>query len=95
MFRCGNKFDQKNKIQISDSDMEAFCEQCHNLVSGIYKTSCKTGEGVEEMFADIANQLTQNNRSRMELQAMEETSFQVASGNQESSGVSREESCSC
>ena len=34
MFRCGNKFDQKNKIQISDSDMEAFCEQCHNLVSG-------------------------------------------------------------
>ena len=33
--RCGNKFDQKNKIQISDSDMEAFCEQCHNLVSGM------------------------------------------------------------
>ena len=63
--------------------------------AGIYKTSCKTGEGVEEMFADIANQLTLNNRSRMELQAMEETSFQVASGNQESSGVSREESCSC
>ena len=42
--------------------MEAFCEQCHNLVSGIYKTSCKTGEGVEEMFADIANQLGETNR---------------------------------
>jgi len=80
IFLCGNKFDQKNKIQISDSDMEAFCEQCHNLVSGIYKTSCKTGEGVEEMFADIANQLTMTNRSRMELQAMEETSFHVAGG---------------
>ena len=95
--RCGNKFDQKNKIQISDSDMEAFCEQCHNLVSGIYKTSCKTGEGVEEMFADIANQLTLNNRSRMELQAMEETSFQVAGGDssEETAGVGREESCSC
>ena len=76
--------------------MEAFCEQCHNLVSGIYKTSCKTGEGVEEMFADIANQLTLNNRSRMELQAMEETSFQVAgSESEETPGVAREESCSC
>ena len=96
MFRCGNKFDQKNKIQISDSDMEAFCEQCHNLVSGIYKTSCKTGEGVEEMFADIANQLSLNNRSRMELQAMEETSFQVAgSGTEETTGAGREESCGC
>ena len=96
LFRCGNKFDQKNKIQISDSDMEAFCEQCHNLVSGIYKTSCKTGEGVEEMFADIANQLTQNNRSRMELQAMEETSFQVAGvESEETTGAGREDSCSC
>ena len=87
--RCGNKFDQKNKIQISDSDMEAFCEQCHNLVSGmtsallcsaqtmmapsagIYKTSCKSGEGVEEMFTDIAKQLAMTNRSRIELQAIE------------------------
>jgi len=96
IFLCGNKFDQKNKIQISDSDMEAFCEQCHNLVSGIYKTSCKTGEGVEEMFSDIANQLTLNNRSRMELQAMEETSFQVAGGeSEETTGTGREDSCSC
>ncbi|XP_023340959.1 ras-related protein Rab-2A [Eurytemora carolleeae] len=77
IFLCGNKFDQKSRIAISDSDMEAFCEQCHNLVSGIYKTSCRTGEGVEEMFSDIAKQLTQVNRSRMELQSIEERSFQV------------------
>merc|ERR1712243_59187 len=57
-----------------------FCEQCHNLISGIYKTSCKTGDGVEEMFADIARQLSMSNRSRMELQTIEETSFQVARG---------------
>jgi Ras-related protein Rab-6A len=80
IFLCGNKYDQKSRISITDSDMEAFCEQCHNLVSGIYKTSCKTGEGVEEMFTDIATQLTTTNRSRMELQTigMEETSFQVS-----------------
>jgi len=95
IFLCGNKFDQKNKIQISDSDMEAFCEQCHNLVSGIYKTSCKSGEGVEEMFMDIANQLAMTNRSRIELQAMEETSFQVAGETQEKPVATREESCSC
>merc|ERR1711955_5300 len=85
IFLCGNKFDQRGRIQISDSDMEAFCEQCHNLVSGVYKTSCKTGEGVEEMFRDIARQLTMSNRSRMELQTIEETSFQVARGGGSSS----------
>ena len=62
IFLCGNKFDFKSRILVSDSDMEAFCEQCHNLVSGIYKTSCKTGEGVEEMFRDIAMQLGDSNR---------------------------------
>ena len=60
--RCGNKYDMKSRIQITDSDMEAFSEQCHNLVSGIYKTSCKTGEGVDEMFQDIATQLCESNR---------------------------------
>lgn len=80
IFLCGNKFDQRSRIQISDSDMEAFCEQCHNLVSGVYKTSCRTGEGVEEMFQDIAAQLATSNRSRMELQTIEEHSFQVAPG---------------
>lgn len=40
-----------------------FSEQCHNLISGIYKTSCKTGEGIEEMFADIAVKLGEASRS--------------------------------
>eukprot|EP00096_Caligus_rogercresseyi_P015999 TRINITY_DN850_c0_g2_i2.p1 TRINITY_DN850_c0_g2~~TRINITY_DN850_c0_g2_i2.p1 ORF type:complete len:208 (-),score=46.91 TRINITY_DN850_c0_g2_i2:144-767(-) len=72
IFLCGNKYDLKSKVQVSDQDMEMFCEQCHNLVSGIYKTSCKTGEGVEEMFEDIALKIRESNRSRMELSAMEE-----------------------
>ena len=60
--RCGNKYDLKSKIQVSDADMEGFSEQCRNLVSGIYKTSCKTGEGVPEMFRDIARQLADSNK---------------------------------
>jgi len=92
IFLCGNKFDQKSRIGITDSDMEAFCEQCHNLVSGIYKTSCRTGEGVEEMFNDIAKQLTQVNRSRIELQRIEEDSFHV---NTCVDTQRQEDSCSC
>jgi small GTP-binding protein len=77
IFLCGNKYDLKSKIQVSDADMEGFSEQCRNLVSGIYKTSCKTGEGVPEMFRDIARQLADSNKSRIELKAMEEASFRV------------------
>ncbi|KAF2365400.1 hypothetical protein FHG87_003844 [Trinorchestia longiramus] len=57
--------------------METFSEQCHNLISGTYKTSCKTGEGVEEMFADIAAKLGEANRSRKELDALTDESFKV------------------
>jgi len=97
IFLCGNKFDQKSRIQITDSDMEAFCEQCHNLVSGVYKTSCKTGEDVERMFTDIANQLAQTNRSRKELQNLEESSFQVIppSNDRVAARVSTDKGCSC
>lgn len=96
IFLCGNKYDMKARISITDSDMEAFCEQCHNLVSGIFKVSCKTGEGVEEMFNEIANQLTQTNRSRMELQTMEEagprSSFRV---DQSEEAIDVDRGCGC
>jgi len=98
IFLCGNKFDQKSRIQITDSDMEAFCEQCHNLVSGVYKTSCKTGEDVEKMFTDIANQLAQTNRSRKELQNLEESSFQVVPPRSQDGVAARvpaDRGCSC
>ncbi|XP_073987619.1 RAS oncogene family member RabX6 [Rhodnius prolixus] len=78
IFLCGNKSDLVTQLpQVTDADMDNFCEQCHNLISVTYKTSCKTGEGVEEMFADIAQQLVQANRSRMELQALDESSFKI------------------
>ncbi|KAG1661066.1 Ras-related protein Rab-30 [Nymphon striatum] len=57
IFLCGNKIDQGNEMYVSDNDIETFCEQCHNMISGVYKTSCKTGEGVQEMFEDISRQL--------------------------------------
>ena len=65
-------------------------EQCHNLISKTYNTSCKTGEGIEEMFADIATQLVQSNRSKLELQSMEVHGFKI-SGSEEPT----EDSCLC
>lgn len=48
IFLCGNKSDLESTTpQVTEADMENFCEQCHNLISSTYKTSCKTGEGVE------------------------------------------------
>lgn len=66
-------------------------EQCHNLVSGVYKTSCKTGEGLEDMFNDIAFQLINSNRSRMELQSMEQHGFRITNYEEEP----LDDSCLC
>lgn len=67
-----------------------FSEQCHNLIHSTYKVSCKYGSGVEEMFEDIANQLIQTNRSRLELQTMDRHGFKITPA--EETG---EEQCLC
>lgn len=79
IFLCGNKSDLEGQTpQVTEADMENFCEQCHNLISATYKTSCKTGEGVNEMFDDIAQHLVFSNRSRMELQTVDKDSFKIS-----------------
>lgn len=79
IFLCGNKMDAEvdpDDPQVTDADMEDFCEQCSTLISATFKTSCKTGEGLEEMFQEIANSL-ETNRSRIELQTLEQSGFKV------------------
>lgn len=56
---------------MTDQDMQMFCEQCHGLISATFKTSCKTGEGIKEMFYEIAQSLVDSNRSRLELQSLD------------------------
>jgi len=73
IFLCGNKSDLKHRLAVTDADVEAFCEQCNQLVSGgVFKTSCKSGDGVEEMFKAVATHLAEANRGRMDLKAMED-----------------------
>lgn len=90
IFLCGNKTDlvtQKSE-QVTDADIEAFCEQCHNLISGIYKTSCKTGAGIEEMFTDIARQLVNTCRIK-DMEKDVQDSFKVTAQDEP------HEACSC
>lgn len=75
IFLCGNRSDLSQEV--SDLDIQQFCEQCHGLISATFKTSCKTNEGVKEMFEEIAKSLVENNRSRLELQALEAHGFKV------------------
>jgi len=91
IYLCGNRSDLKSQIQVSESDMESFCEQCSPLVSGIYQTSCKTGEGVEDMFTDISHQLIETNRSKLELERLTEDSAFVIHTEE----IESENGCSC
>ncbi|XP_016989242.1 ras-related protein Rab-2 isoform X2 [Drosophila rhopaloa] len=95
IFICGNKSDLEGREpEVSDEEVEAFCEQCHSLISATYKTSCRSGGGVEEMFQDISRQLVQANRSKMELQALEHKSFQVDTAGS-SATINEEDGSSC
>nr|CAD7585760.1 unnamed protein product [Timema genevievae] len=71
---CQSTLVQSTKSSEFEKDVS---EQCHNLISATYKTSCKTGEGIEEMFTDIAQHLVESNRSRLELQTMDKKSFKI------------------
>lgn len=43
--------------EVSDTDIELFEDQFPKF-NGVYKTSCKTNEGVDDMFRDIAEKLS-------------------------------------
>jgi Ras-related protein Rab-6A len=87
IFLCGNRADLPSEV--TDDDIQTFCEQCHGLIQGVFKTSCKTNVNVAEMFNSLAQSLCESNRSRLELQTLEHQGFKV---NPPEENV---ESCSC
>ena len=58
-------------------------------MTGTFKTSCKTGEGVQEMFAEISRQVAVSSRSRKELERLDDRSFRVEAPH------TPDEPCSC
>jgi Ras-related protein Rab-6A len=87
IFLCGNRCDLPSEV--SESDIETFCEQCHGLIQNVFKTSCKTNTGVHEMFEYIAKCLVDSNRSRLELQSLEHHGFKLNPPDENA------DSCSC
>lgn len=69
IFLCGNKIDLPSEV--TEDDIQQFCESCHGLIQGIFKTSCKNNLNINEMFTTIAQSLCDSNRSRLELQELE------------------------
>ena len=59
IFLCGNKLDLVSETApdriVSDSDIERFRDECDTVLCGSYKVSCKSNEGVREMFQSIAH----------------------------------------
>lgn len=91
IFLCGNKTDISHSQYVTEADIEAFCEQCHNMVSGVYRTSCKSGEGVDEMFEDIARNLVHGVRVRDLDEALYRDAFKVT----REGGTVEDDVCMC
>uniref|UniRef100_A0A0B7AT60 Uncharacterized protein n=1 Tax=Arion vulgaris TaxID=1028688 RepID=A0A0B7AT60_9EUPU len=71
IFLCGNMSDQVPRDggvnTVTDADLEQFMSQCEDVLSGVYRVSCKDCTGLEEMFRDMARVLHQDAVSRMTL----------------------------
>lgn len=61
IFVCGNMADRKMPEEDGDCVRREDCvnllEQFDDIITSIFSVSCKTGDGVEEMFAEIAKTL--------------------------------------
>ena len=55
VFLCGNKRDVECDDPVTDADLDEFRIQCDTVLNGNYRVSCKTGDGVRDMFHDIAD----------------------------------------
>lgn len=64
VFLCATKVDLSIHDGITDSDVEAFREQCDTAVAKVFYTSSKNGDGLVEMFNDIAETLVSERESR-------------------------------
>ncbi|MHA2399964.1 MAG: GTP-binding protein [Promethearchaeota archaeon] len=61
VFVFGNKIDLMDEERLDNSKIEEIIKKMK--ISGYYKTSAKTGKGVDEAFNDIINELTQTYKS--------------------------------
>jgi len=81
---------------VSIRDMEQFCEQT-SVITNMYVTSCKTNQGVPQMFQDISRQIKNASRARYELARNavlhDELPFQLSDTDEQP--AESQEQCAC
>jgi GTPase SAR1 family protein len=113
VFLCGNKVDLVDDLNddnsnsgsmssvreydhVSIRDMEQFCEQT-SIITNMYVVSCKSNQGVSQMYQDISRQIKNASRARYELARNavlhDELPFQLTDS--EEHATESQESCAC
>lgn len=68
IFLCGNRSDcsgdEENSI-VTEADMENFIRECGDVLSGVYRISCRDNSGILEMFSDMAYVMHKDSLNRM------------------------------
>ena len=67
IFLCGNMVDSEGGDCVNETDIENFLQECGDVLSGVYKISCKDNVGILEMFKDMANVMHESSVSKMTL----------------------------
>ncbi|ESO90807.1 hypothetical protein LOTGIDRAFT_122732 [Lottia gigantea] len=68
IFLCGNVMDcGDDKEKVTEADVDRFTEECDNVLSGVYKVSCRDNIGINEMFKDITEKLHEMSVNKMTL----------------------------
>jgi len=63
IFLVGNKVDITDHREVSDETVDEFLEQFPNAFTAYLKISCRTNEGVDEMFNQVVETLASTNYS--------------------------------
>lgn len=58
IFLCGTKCDLSSSDPVTVNDVANFAQQLENVVSGTFRVSSLTGEGVHEMFDSVGRILS-------------------------------------
>ncbi|KAL5022159.1 hypothetical protein ScPMuIL_001314 [Solemya velum] len=68
IFLCGNRSDcAGDGEEVTEADIENFIRECGDVLSGVYRISCRDNSGILEMFSDMAHVMHKDSLSRMTL----------------------------
>ncbi|XP_041376484.1 ras-related protein Rab-35-like [Gigantopelta aegis] len=68
IFLCGNMIESTGDHDpVTEADLDSFMGECADVLSGVYRVSCRDNVGVDDMFEDMTRVLHDDAVSRMTL----------------------------